>query len=92
MLDGQNGVIAMMTVVDGWIDQLYVDPEHWGRGAGTALIEHAKSLSPGGLDLWTFQSNVRARHFYENHGFAPVGKGSGDNEEGAPDIRYRWDG
>jgi GNAT superfamily N-acetyltransferase len=92
VLDGRPGVVAMMTLVDGWIEQLYVDPEWCGLGAGSTLVQHAKSLSSGGLDLWTFQSNTRARHFYERHGFVPVGETSGENEESAPDTHYRWDG
>jgi GNAT superfamily N-acetyltransferase len=85
------GVIAMMSVRDGWIDQLYVDPVHFGHGTGTRLLDQAKQLYPGGLDLWTFQSNGRARRFYEVHSFRPVEETNGDNEEGAPDVRYHWD-
>lgn len=91
VLDGHNGVVAMMTLIQGRIEQLYVDPESCGLGAGSALIEHAKRLSPGGLDLWTFRANVRARHFYEHHGFVALEEAS-NNEEGAPAIRYHWDG
>jgi ribosomal protein S18 acetylase RimI-like enzyme len=86
----EAGVVGMMTVRDGSIDQLYVDPGHLGQGTGTTLVDHAKRLHPGGLDLWTFQSNARARRFYEARGFLPVEETSGDNEEGAPDVRYHW--
>jgi GNAT superfamily N-acetyltransferase len=92
VVENELGVIAMMSVRDGWIDQLYVDPVHIGRGKGTRLLDQAKRLSPGGLDLWTFQSNGRARRFYEAHGFRAVEETNGDNEEGAPDVRYRWEG
>jgi GNAT superfamily N-acetyltransferase len=85
------GVVGMMTVRNGSIDQLYVDPGHVGQGTGTTLLDHAKQLHPGGLDLWTFQSDARARRFYEAHGFVPMEETSGDNEEGAPDIRYHWE-
>jgi hypothetical protein len=34
---------------------------------------------------------VRARRFYERHGFVAEATTDGDNEEGAPDVRYRWD-
>lgn len=90
--EDQANVIGMMSVGDGWIDQLYVDPSHFGRGTGSKLLAFAKRLHPEGLDLWTFQSNVRARRFYEANGFRPVEETSGDNEEGAPDVHYRWDG
>jgi hypothetical protein len=52
----------------------------------------AMQRSPGGLDLWAFQANTAARRFYERHGFTAVAWTDGDNEEGAPDVRYRWAG
>jgi GNAT superfamily N-acetyltransferase len=86
-----RGVIVSLLVLEpGWIDQLYVDPEHAGRGLGSRLVDVAKSRHPAGLDLWTFMSNARARTFYEGHGFEPVAATDGDNEEGVPDILYRW--
>jgi hypothetical protein len=46
---------------------------------------------PEGLQLWTFQSNVRAHKFYERHGFIAVETTDGSgNEEQAPDVRYVW--
>jgi GNAT superfamily N-acetyltransferase len=43
------------------------------------------------LRLWTFESNLGAQRFYERHGFRPIERTAGDNEEGAPDILYIWD-
>ena len=54
-----------------------------GRGLGSRLVNLAKELHPNGLDLWTFQSNVGARHFYERHGFAALETTDGANEQGA---------
>ena len=59
---------------------------------GTRLLDVAKAERPAGLDLWAFQSNTGARRFYERHGFTAVAMTDGDNEEGAPDVRYRWSG
>jgi GNAT superfamily N-acetyltransferase len=73
-----------------WLDQLYIDAHHTGQGLGSRLVAVAKDRYPNGLQLWTFQSNVRARRFYERHGFVPVQWTDGDNEEGAPDVRYQW--
>jgi GNAT superfamily N-acetyltransferase len=87
----EGGGIAALLVLDGeWIDQLYVEPDQVGRGHGSILIELAKRQRPTGLELWTFQANTRARQFYERHGFAATAATDGDNEEGAPDIRYEW--
>ena len=73
-----------------WIDQLYVDPALTGRGIGAALIDHAKRQRPAGLKLWTFQSNLDARRFYEARGFVATAVTSGDNEERWPDVCYEW--
>lgn len=50
----------------------------------------AKRQRPSALRLWTFEANVRARRFYERHGFVATGSTAGDNEEGAPDVLYEW--
>ena len=84
-------VVGMMAVTPGELDQLYVAPERIGEGIGLALLDHAKALSPHALQLFTFQSNDRARRFYERHGFVEEWLGDGsDNEEGQPDVRYAW--
>ena len=61
-----------------------------GQGVGKALLDHAKA-GRGGLDLWTFQANEAARRFYAREGFREVEFTQGDNEEGLPDVRLRWD-
>jgi GNAT superfamily N-acetyltransferase len=81
---------AVMVLDQGWIDQLYVDPTATRRGIGGALVEHAKKQRPTGLRLWTFQSNLDARRFYEAHGFVATAETTGDNEERAPDVCYEW--
>ena len=86
-----SDVIAGVMVLKGhWIDQLYIDPDWTNQGLGSALLQRAKAERPKGLELWTFESNLGAQRFYERHGFIAVGQTSGDNEEGAPDIHYRW--
>jgi hypothetical protein len=47
-------------------------------------------LRPTGLKLWTFQSNLDARRFYEAHGFIATAMTTGNNEERAPDVCYEW--
>ena len=83
-------IVGVLALEGAWIDQLYLEPDITGRGIGTALVDHAKSCRPDGLELWAFQSNTGARRFYERHGFVPVASTEGDNEEGEPDVRYRW--
>ena len=86
-----NKIIAVLVLDNGWVDQLYVHPDHTGQGIGTEMIELAKDSSPTGLQLWTFQSNTDARRFYERHGFVAVEMTDGQaNEERSSDVRYEW--
>ncbi len=87
-----DGRVVAMMVLDGeGIDQLYVEPAWHRRGIGSQLVELAKSRRPGGLKLYTFQVNDRARRFYEHRGFVVAALGDGsDNEERQPDVRYEW--
>jgi len=84
-------IVAVLTLDGDELDQLYVVPEASGQGVGSALVDLAKDLRPGGLALWTFQSNLRAQAFYRQHGFAEVRRTDGqENEEKVPDVRMVW--
>ncbi len=61
-----------------------------GLGLGKALLDHAKA-GRHSLELWTFQANEGARRFYAREGFREVEETDGDNEEGLPDVRMRWE-
>ena len=91
---GQPGPVepvGLMVLTDTWLDQLYVLPGRTGEGIGSALLALARSLRPGGLGLWVFQSNERAQRFYAAHGFVEVERTDGrDNEEREPDVRMVW--
>jgi len=82
--------IGVMLLQGDDLNWMFIHPDAQGRGVGTALMELAKRERPGGLALWVFEMNVPAQRFYEKHGFVPVRRTDGDNEEGAPDIRYTW--
>lgn len=45
-------------------------PESWGTGLGSVMLKEAlKRIGERPAFLWTFKDNVRARRFYEKHGF-----------------------
>ncbi|HWJ62969.1 MAG TPA: GNAT family N-acetyltransferase [Acidimicrobiales bacterium] len=85
-----RSVVGLLVLHGDELDQLYVDPDHVGVGIGSRLLALAQEERPAGLALWTFAANAGARRFYERHGFVAVGGTGGDNEEGAPDVRYEW--
>ena len=88
---GEGALVAVMVLDGDWLDQLYVGPDWTGRGIGSQLVTLAKRLRPGGLQLWTFESNTGAQRFYEQHGFVAVERTDGSgNEERSPDVRYSW--
>lgn len=55
---------------------LYVSPNRWGSGVGSALLEAIDDRIPDDRDrlmLETFTENDSGRAFYESQGFARVG-------------------
>jgi GNAT superfamily N-acetyltransferase len=90
-VDSPEAIVGMMTLAPGSLDQLYVRPDRLGEGIGRRLLDVALDRWPGGLTLYTFQVNDRARRFYERNGFVADWFGDGStNEEGQPDVRYVW--
>ena len=88
----ENGVVvAYAAIAPGWLEHLYVHPEHQGKGIGRRLLDLAKERQAAGLQLWAFARNVRGRRFYEAAGFVLIEETDGaGNEEREPDVRYLW--
>lgn len=86
-----EGRIAGFMARDGAeIHALYVDAPARGSGVGARLLADAMTREDR-LRLWTFEANIRARTFYERHGFDRIDHTDGaGNDEGLPDIRYLW--
>jgi tRNA dimethylallyltransferase len=65
--------IGLAAWADGWLDGLYVTPEHWGEGVADRLHDTAvKAISDSGARaarLWVLEDNARARRFYERRGW-----------------------
>jgi GNAT superfamily N-acetyltransferase len=90
--DDDGTVAGVLALSDGWLDQLYLDPDCRGQRLGDRFVALAKSRQPRGLQLWTFQVNEPARRFYRRHGFVEVERTDGaGNEEREPDVRLAWE-
>ena len=74
---------------EGFITSFFLKAEARGAGVGKRLLDNAKAGAEM-LQLWTFVENEGARRFYKREGFAEADRSDGDNEEGLPDILYRW--
>jgi GNAT superfamily N-acetyltransferase len=76
------------------VRSLFVHPDHWRSGVGTALMNQALAeLAETGYEeasLWSFDVNDRANGFYERQGFRRDGAGQRrDFSAGALEVRYR---
>jgi len=72
--DDEPGVFAL--------GRIYVDPDHWGEGVGTRLLDrvesHARARGGSRLRLGVMAENDRAVGFYESRGFERVETGHDD--------------
>ncbi|MFN2611839.1 MAG: N-acetyltransferase family protein, partial [Solirubrobacterales bacterium] len=57
---------------------IYVDPKHWGKGVGRALMKSAEAEAAEagyqGMFLWSFERNAQARAFYARLGYKREGE------------------
>ena len=88
--DAGRDVAGFLALAGSYVDRLYVLPALQRRGVGTALLAHAKALSPAGLELHTHQKNAKARAFYEKHAFEAIRFGTSPPPECEPDVEYWW--
>jgi putative acetyltransferase len=82
--------MGLLALEAPWIRQFAVFSEFQRRGVGTALLRKAHDASPLELRLFTFQRNLKARAFYQKHGFATVAFGRSPAPENEPDVEYRY--
>jgi GNAT superfamily N-acetyltransferase len=72
-ITGFCGVGAGRGPADGELYAIYVEPEAWGSGAGTALlqvgVDELRARGCRDAILWVLEDNPRARRFYEREGW-----------------------
>ncbi len=88
----RDGALLGFVTVDpqnGYLDQIVIAPETWGTPLAAALLDEAKRIAPGRLELLVNQDNTRAIRFYAKHGFVVTGSDL-NPRSGAPLHRMRW--
>ncbi|RED31941.1 putative acetyltransferase [Rhodopseudomonas thermotolerans] len=84
-----RALIGFVTIdAAGYLDQLVVEPEHWGWGVAEALVDEAKRRSPAEVTLKVNADNYRAIKFYRRNGFAVTGEEL--NSSGRPVLNMLW--
>jgi GNAT superfamily N-acetyltransferase len=79
----------------GEVCALYVDPDRWGKGIGTALLgaarERLAGMGFGSALLWVMAGNERADRFYRQDQWLPDGSRRTETVWGAKadELRYR---
>lgn len=80
----------------GELMAINLHPDAWRRGVGSRLLAAvAERLRAAGFRealLWVVRENVRARRFYEQHGWRPDGSEKNDGGQTGPvvyEVRYR---
>jgi hypothetical protein len=58
-----SGIVSLLARRSEDVRLLYTRPDRIGTGAGTLLLEAAKTSGVAALELWCFQANKRARRF-----------------------------
>lgn len=86
---GQLAGFVTLDQESGYLDQLCVAPDARGSGLARALLDQAKRLAGGAVELDVNEANERACRFYEREGFVLVTRGA-SALSGLPTLRLRW--
>ena len=75
----------------GELYALYVHPDHWGSGAGRALMDAAladlRSAGCNAAWLWVLEANARGRRFYARYGFTETAVRTYSSLGDLPELR-----
>jgi len=72
--------VGFLGFVDPTVEALFIDPDHFRRGAGRQLLAHAEALATGPLAVDVNEQNPGAVRFYETLGFRVIGRSPVDSE------------
>ncbi len=81
-------IAGFVSLVDGYLAALFVEPALHGQGIGRALLQFAQSRH-GRLELTVFSENTRAVRFYLAAGFQVI-EAQVDPHTGRPEQVMRW--
>jgi len=84
-IDGR--VVGFLSLVGDEVGAIFVDPRHQRRGAGRALMDHARTVR-NELEVAVFEENAIGRSFYDGYGFEFVERRTNE-ETGHPELRLR---
>jgi putative acetyltransferase len=91
VMENAGDMVGFVTIdrASGYLDQIVIAPEYWGRGLAHVLIDEAKRLSPKGIDLQVNKDNARALRLYDRCGFRIAGEDV-NKYSGAPVYLMQW--
>lgn len=78
---GDDEMKSFVEEDEAYLKEIYVDPDHWGEGIGSNLLEHCISLLPESttaLKLEILSGNEIGARFYDARGFKKAGTAETD--------------
>ncbi len=96
ILSDERNAVLVAGEIDGFIAfepetnlirALYVAPDRFRQGVGSALIEAAHEQLDGDTALWVFEGNDRALAFYARHGYTRDGATHVHEGTGVTEVR-----
>ena len=86
--------VAVVSITEGVIEDLYVLPEHQNQGYGTALLDYViTQIQKDGITptLWILENNQGAERLYRRKGFVATGKQNAITGK-LSEIEFRYEG